>query len=125
MKPIIKHFELPDKFKVHLDATGDTYSMVRKFMAKVADAEDKVIEESIIEYAEENHYTDLLLIDEEFVKTALKKQIPKKPQSFDSVPLNRCPTCHDIVRVFSHSMKLKFCCWCGQALDWSDDYGST
>jgi ribosomal protein S27E len=50
---------------------------------------------------------------------AIKKQIPKTPQDFDSVPRNRCPNCHDAVRVYSHGMKLNHCPWCGQALDWN------
>ena len=49
---------------------------------------------------------------------AIKKQVPKTPQDFDSVPRNRCPSCHDAVRVYSHGMKLKHCPWCGQALNW-------
>ena len=49
---------------------------------------------------------------------ALEKQIPKIPQNFDSVPRNRCPNCHDAVRVYSHGMKLNCCPWCGQRLKW-------
>lgn len=51
---------------------------------------------------------------------ALQKQIPKKPHDLDSVPRNRCPSCYDAVRVYSHGMKLKYCPWCGQALNWDE-----
>ena len=50
--------------------------------------------------------------------SALQKQIPMKPYKLDSVPCNRCPTCYDAVRVYSHGTKLHYCPWCGQALNW-------
>ena len=54
----------------------------------------------------------------ELALEALEKQVPKTPQDFDSVPRNRCSNCHDAVRVYSHGTKLKYCPWCGQALNW-------
>ena len=52
-------------------------------------------------------------------KAALIKQIPLKPQSFDSVPHNRCPNCKNAVRMYRDSPHFNNCHWCGQALDWS------
>ena len=53
------------------------------------------------------------------VKSALEKQIPKKPiekEFVEDVSLNYCPCCN--VRFIGWGMK--FCGECGQALDWSD-----
>ena len=53
---------------------------------------------------------------------ALEKQIPKKPTHLESVPHYRCPRCNDAVKLYEESPThtIKYCTWCGQALDWSD-----
>ena len=65
----------------------------------------------------------------EFIKTAIEKQIPKKPvlhqdeyyyEDFTLV----CPNCaKQIVNVWSkREYKPRFCHYCGQALDWRTNY---
>ena len=51
--------------------------------------------------------------------TALAKQMPKKvvffyPRDFSA----NCPECDK--RIEAHANH-KYCCWCGQRLEWSDD----
>ncbi len=58
------------------------------------------------------------------IKTAVKKQIPKKPlkQECDFFDFNLvCPECKNrIVNVWSkREYKPNYCHYCGQALDWS------
>lgn len=55
------------------------------------------------------------------IKEALEKQIPKKPIHYnDSVPHDRCPNCHNAVKVFCDAHNYHYCLYCGQAIDWSD-----
>lgn len=54
------------------------------------------------------------------VKQAVEKQIPKKPTHYDSIPHDRCPNCHNAVKVFCDAHEYHYCLYCGQALDWSD-----
>lgn len=58
----------------------------------------------------------------ELAINALEKQIPKKPTHLDSVPHYRCPCCNDAVKLYEESptYPIRYCNWCGQALDWSD-----
>ena len=52
---------------------------------------------------------------------ALEKQIPKKPIHYnDSVPHDRCPNCHNAVKVFCDAHNYHYCLYCGQAIDWRD-----
>lgn len=112
------HFELPDKFKLNLGE--DCASAVNKMLAQVADATDKLIVDAIIKYATENGFSDAYIIDEEFVKSALEKQIPKKAHislhgTTDWNTKCRCPVCRK--DVFGTQ---KYCGNCGQALDWGE-----
>lgn len=47
-------------------------------MAKVVDHEDKVLCDAIIKYATEQGYTDLYLIDEEFIRSAIIHEIERR-----------------------------------------------
>lgn len=51
---------------------------------------------------------------------AMKKQIPKRPVTY--TPTNRadCPVCGETVRGIDKPYG-KYCGWCGQRLDWSDE----
>ena len=53
-------------------------SMQMKIMAQVVDTTDKAICEAIIRYADEQGMTDLYLIDEAFIKSALIHEIERK-----------------------------------------------
>ena len=51
---------------------------VSALMAKVVNYQDKVLVDAVIKYAMENGYTDLCLIDEDFVKSALAREILRR-----------------------------------------------
>lgn len=78
--PPIKHLSL-NKRPVELDFsqmesfTGKVFS---RLMSDVVDMQDKVIVDAIIRYATEQGCTDLFLIDEEFVKSAIKNEIIRR-----------------------------------------------
>lgn len=71
--PKIKHFELtkPEP-KFDLDSQ-DTYTATiqRALVAEVVSHQDKVLCDAIIKYAVDRGFTDLFLIDEEFIKSAI------------------------------------------------------
>lgn len=48
----------------------------------------------------------------------IKKQTPKKPTKYDSVPHARCPVCNCSVKLFADAHEYHFCLYCGQKLDW-------
>ena len=54
---------------------------------------------------------------------ALEKQIPKKPIK-DEYGFLHCPYCdyddYSLMHDSSFSDRYNYCCYCGQALDWSD-----
>lgn len=54
-------------------------------------------------------------------KSALEKQIPKKPDFVDyNCYYFICPCCKNAIYSSSNFTDHKFCLECGQALDWSD-----
>lgn len=53
-------------------------NMAMKVDTKICDLKDKVICDAIIEYAKEQGITDLFLIDEEFVKSALINEAKRR-----------------------------------------------
>jgi hypothetical protein len=55
-------------------------SIQKMFMAQVADTLNKVICEAIIRYADEQGATDLFLIDEEFIKSAIINEIQRRKE---------------------------------------------
>lgn len=70
----------------------------------------KEIEYGYIDYSV--HDSEVL----DVIKTACKKQIPKKPVNYDNegntTPFtDRCPSCYEPV-------DKKYCECCGQAIDW-------
>ena len=91
-------------------------NMMMKVKTKICDLKDKVLCDEIIEYAKEQGITDLFLIDEEFLKSALLHEIERreKPKTnFDKITssvdvlldfldkhtdfctVDRCKECHD------------------------------
>lgn len=54
---------------------------------------------------------------------ALKKQIPKKPitEPDDSFYSKTCPVCFDDFTMRSRQDEMRFCPYCGQAIDWEED----
>ena len=75
-----------------------------------------------VEFAEKYQgkdlYTDMLLM----CKSALEKQIPKKPKIYNNVypkDLYECPDCQCGLRS-NATWKDTYCCNCGLKIDWSD-----
>ncbi len=68
-KPEINYIFDKDVFKANFSS---------ELMAKVVDYENKVLCDAIIKYAYEQGYTDLCLIDEKFVKSALAREIQRR-----------------------------------------------
>ncbi len=62
----------------------------------------------------------------EIIHKALEKQIPKKPIEKDIGKLKIsdtafCPICDNpVIKDETDNYEQAYCCYCGQALDWSD-----
>ena len=74
---IAKHFEL-SSFDEKLDASCCKYT--EKMMFQIIDARDKALIQSIIAFAQQEGITDLYLIDSEFVKTALMREVERRKE---------------------------------------------
>jgi hypothetical protein len=75
----IKHIELK-KPEVRFDLLAENPSahFTRELMAKVVDHQDKVLCDAIIKYATEQGCTDLFLIDEDFIRSAIIHEIQRR-----------------------------------------------
>ena len=72
LKPKIKYIELnKPEVKFDLLAENPSAHFTRELMAKVVAHQDKVLCDAIIRYAAEQGFTDLFLIDEEFIRSAI------------------------------------------------------
>lgn len=115
----LKNFLKTDPFEI--DDLMNQHVIQARIMAEIVDMRDKAIMQRIIGYAKENHVGDIYLLDENFVKNAIKKQMPEKPiGDLHSVPHYRCPNCHRSVVLYESDHKFPCCQWCGKKLDWSD-----
>lgn len=75
----IKHFQL--RMPEIKTAFGEELYMAtfqRALIAQVVKHQDKVLCDAIIKYATENGYTDLFLIDEEFIRSAIVHEIERR-----------------------------------------------
>lgn len=97
----------------------ENHYTVSKIAAQVADMTDKVVCGAIIDEAEQAGVTDLYLIDRDFIRAAIKKQIPKKPKDYP-FSAGQCPSC-DAVFEFDWEPKSKYCQNCGQKLNWESE----
>ena len=70
-----KHIELEN-----IDEVINGYAIRKNIIAQIADMTDKVILEAIIEFAISTGVTDLYLLDKEFVKTALEREISRRKE---------------------------------------------
>ncbi len=59
---------------------GFINEMTRKFAIETAKSFDKAIVDKIIEIARNNGITDLVLLNEEFIVTAIKNEIERREQ---------------------------------------------
>ena len=69
----MKHIELENVCEV-----DEGYKIRKAFAVKMVDMTDKAILETIIEFAKSAGVTDLYLLDKEFVKTALEREIARR-----------------------------------------------
>ncbi|MGN0163518.1 MAG: hypothetical protein ACI4EA_08085 [Candidatus Ornithomonoglobus sp.] len=80
------------------------------------------------------HYESIDIVNEacEMGRSALEKQIPKKPHhkdpchvkafdGIDRVSTFKCYPCPQCGKWIAANVNHKYCEWCGQALDWSDE----
>ena len=68
----LKHYELPHDYPLD----GSTF--INKTSILIADMTDKAIVQCIIDFAIVKGITDLYLIDEEFIKTALMNEVERR-----------------------------------------------
>ena len=69
----MKHIELEN-----IDKVVNGYEIRKSIVAQIVDMTDKVILETIIEFAKSEGITDLYLLDKELVKTALEREIARR-----------------------------------------------
>ena len=75
---IAKHYEL-HSIDEKIDTSCCTY--MEQMMCRIIDMRDKAIIDAVIEFAKNEGITDLYLIDSEFVKTALKREIVRRKEN--------------------------------------------
>ena len=61
---------------IHFKSSREDF--VRKYVIKVAELYDNALYEAIAKIAKEEGFTDLTIIDKEFVVTALKNEIKRR-----------------------------------------------
>ena len=69
----MKHIELENIYEV-----VDDCKIRKNIVAQIVDMTDKVILETIIEFAKSEGITDLYLLDKEFIKTALVRETARR-----------------------------------------------
>lgn len=69
----VKHIELENIYEV-----VDDCKIRKNIVAQIVDMTDNVILETIIEFAKSEGITDLYLLDKEFIKTALVREIARR-----------------------------------------------
>jgi hypothetical protein len=73
MMDYMKRIELEN-----IDEVVDDCKIRKNIVAQIVDMTDKVILETIIEFAKSEGITDLYLLDKEFIKTALVREIARR-----------------------------------------------
>lgn len=73
MMDYMKHIELENIYEV-----VDDCKIRKNIVAQIVDMTDKVILEAVIEFAKSEGITDLYLLDKEFIKTALVREIARR-----------------------------------------------
>lgn len=73
MMDYMKHIELENIYEV-----VDDCKIRKNIVAQIVDMTDKVILEAVIEFAKSKGITDLYLLDKEFIKTALVREIVRR-----------------------------------------------
>ncbi len=69
---------LPSNFKIEKTEDIDCMTLTDKFMAKIIDSRDKEIIRTVIEWAKSNGFTQIELIDEQFIKAAFSAEFNRR-----------------------------------------------
>lgn len=73
----IEHIDVNDVLEIG-DIVDDAFGYVRKSVIQAVKAHDEKMLDEILRVAKENNVTDLWLIDEEFVVTAMKNEMKRR-----------------------------------------------
>lgn len=120
--PFLKVGLNPPQLRLPDGIDNPIHTITEKILASLVDKEDEVIVQAITEYAKEEGFTELILIDKEFIRDAIKKQIRtalEPPEDeFDSI--GACPNCHEVYGLYGirNHDRSNYCANCGQAIDW-------
>ena len=76
--PKIQHIKFSPDIKITKEFDGFDVTLHQKMYAEVIKATDKLIYQAIINYCREQGFNDLFIIDEEFVKSAIKNEIVRE-----------------------------------------------
>jgi hypothetical protein len=123
--PFLKVQLRPKELDV-LESEGSiTCSVTEKIYTSLVEKEDEATVRAIIEYATEQGFTAMLLIDKKLIHEALKKQIQTEPieeaDDFGDRSLC-CPNCiGPVTNYWAPGTKPKHCQFCGQALKWEEE----
>ena len=71
----MKHIELEN-----IDEVVNGYGIRISIAAQIVDMTDKAVLEAIIEFAKSEGIKDLYLLDKEFVKTALEREVARRKE---------------------------------------------
>ena len=74
----IAHVDLLEDVVGVGDVTDGVVSLHRKFVIQAIKEQDKIVLDEILKIAKNNGITDMTLIDEEFVVTALKNEVERR-----------------------------------------------
>ena len=69
---------LPLNFKIEKSEDIDCMTVTDKFMAKIIDSRNKEIVRTVIEWAKSNGFTQIELIDEQFIKAAFSAEFNRR-----------------------------------------------
>lgn len=115
------HISLPPKSNIDFEDYSPTFNVV----AQVANIHDGAICNAIIDYAMREGITDVYLLDEEFVKTALINEVKRRKggkgrhgkwESFEIPHMMRCSEC-GVSDLDIHRTKFAFCPYCGSKME--------
>lgn len=71
---VMRHFELNESFNDNMTC------FTKKIVSMVADMQDKAIVQAAISFAQREGFSDLYLLDEEFVRTALLNEAERRKE---------------------------------------------
>lgn len=102
--------------------TNETINAIGKVIVQMRDKIDDLIVEEIKNAALREGATDVYILSKPEIISALRKQIPQKPEYCDGdYDYAKCPACgNDDYEWDINNWRDPYCPQCGQALDWSD-----